>query len=157
MADDWFVPDAPQGPPAKAGADDWAVPREADDVSAGMVLRGIPVLGAYIPQAEAAIRAAAHPLDRRWASRGRSWSERYAANLPKRQARYAEVEKEQPIASTAAQIARRCAGTGPSGGDGAGRPCAAAASRHARAKGRGLGGLRGWHYRLRMPWHAGRT
>jgi len=74
-----------------------------DDVSAGMVLRGIPVLGAYIPQAEAALKAAAQPLSGA-GEPGQSFSERYAANLPKRQARYAEVEKDQPIASTAAQM-----------------------------------------------------
>jgi len=106
MADEWadFNPTAaPAG-----GGDEWAdfkptTRPPADDVSAGMVLRGIPVLGAYIPQAEAALKAAAQPLSGA-GEPGASWSERYAANLPKRQARYAEVEKEQPIASAAAQM-----------------------------------------------------
>jgi len=113
MADDWFVPDAPQGPP-KAGADDWTVPREAEDVTAGMALRGIPVLGAYIPQAEAAIRAAAHPLTG-VGEKGATWGERYAANLPKRQADYAQAEKDSPIASTALQVAGGSAALAPLG------------------------------------------
>jgi len=114
MADEWadFNPTAaPTG-----GGDEWAdfKPKAADDVSAGMVLRGIPVLGAYIPQAEAALKAAAQPLSGA-GEPGASWSERYAANLPKRQARYAEVEKEQPIASTAAQMLGGTLATAPLG------------------------------------------
>jgi len=114
MADEWadFNPTAaPTG-----GGDEWAdfKPKAADDVSAGMVLRGIPVLGAYIPQAEAALKAAAQPLSGA-GEPGASWSERYAANLPKRQARYAEVEKEQPIASAAAQTLGGVLATAPLG------------------------------------------
>jgi len=78
------------------------------------VLRGIPVLGAYIPQAEAALKAAAQPLSGA-GKPGASWSERYAANLPERQARYAEVEKEQPIASAAAQLLGGTVATAPLG------------------------------------------
>jgi len=114
MADDWFVPDAPQGPAKAGAADDWTLPAADDDVSAGMVLRGIPVLGAYIPQAEAAIRAAAQPLTG-VGKPGASWSERYAANLPERQARYEQVEKDQPIASTAAQMLGGALATAPLG------------------------------------------
>ena len=114
MADEWadFNPTAaPAG-----GGDEWAdfKPKAADDVSAGMVLRGIPVLGAYIPQAEAALKAAAQPLSGA-GKPGASWSERYAANLPERQARYAEVEKEQPIASAAAQLLGGTVATAPLG------------------------------------------
>ena len=95
----------PAGPKTGGGGgmfDDLIPKAPGEDVSAGMVLRGVPVLGAYIPQAEAALKAAAQPLSGA-GEPGASWSERYAANLPKRQARYAEVEKDQPIASTAAQ------------------------------------------------------
>ena len=109
MADDWFVPDAPQGP-SKAGADDWAVPREAEDVTAGTFFRGIPVVGAYIPQAEAAIRAAV--------GRGSdkpSWRERFEEILPQRQADYAQAERESPIASTALQVAGGTAALAPLG------------------------------------------
>jgi hypothetical protein len=70
-----------------------------EDVTAGMALRGIPVLGAYVPQAEAAIRAAV--------GRGSdkpTWRERYEEILPQRQADYAQAEREQPIASTALQM-----------------------------------------------------
>ena len=108
MADDWFVPDTPQGPPASV--DDWAVPREAEDVTAGTFFRGIPVVGAYIPQAEAAIRAAV--------GRGSdkpSWRERYEEILPQRQADYAQAEKESPIASTALQVAGGMAALAPLG------------------------------------------
>ena len=85
-----------------------------EDVTAGMALRGIPVLGAYIPQAEAAIRAAAQPLTG-VGEPGATWGERYAANLPKRQADYAQAEREQPIASTALQIGGGAAALAPLG------------------------------------------
>jgi hypothetical protein len=68
-----------------------------------MALRGVPVLGAYVPQAEAAIRAAAQPLTG-VGEPGASYAERYAKNLPQRQAQYAQAEQESPIASGAAQM-----------------------------------------------------
>lgn len=98
MADDWFVP---QGAPGGSTSDDdWIVPTKApgEDVAAGMALRGIPVLGAYIPQAEAAIRAAAQPLTG-VGEKGETFSERYAKNLPLREADYAAAEKARPITS----------------------------------------------------------
>lgn len=69
-----------------------------EDVSAGMALRGIPVLGAYIPQAEAAIRAAAQPFTG-VGKPGATYAERYAANLPEREAQYAQAEQDSPITS----------------------------------------------------------
>jgi hypothetical protein len=69
-----------------------------EDVSAGMALRGIPVLGAYIPQVEAAIQAAAHSLTGVGAP-GETYAERYAANLPMREQQYQRAEREHPIAS----------------------------------------------------------
>jgi hypothetical protein len=117
MADEWaeFNPTAaPTG-----GGDEWAEFKPTtrppgEDVTAGMALRGIPVLGAYIPQAEAAIRAAAHPLTG-VGEKGGTFSERYAANLPKRQADYAQAEREQPIASTALQVGGGMAALAPLG------------------------------------------
>jgi len=116
MADDWFVPDTPQGPSSpRAGAvDDWVLPAPGEDVTAGMALRGIPVLGAYIPQAEAAIRAAAHPLTG-VGEKGGTFAERYAKNLPLREADYAQAEKESPIASTALQVGGGAAALAPLG------------------------------------------
>lgn len=74
-----------------------------EDVSAGMGLSGIPILGAYVPQAEAAIRAAANPLTG-VGEPGATFSERYAKNLPLRQADYAKAEKESPVTSGALKV-----------------------------------------------------
>ena len=116
MADPWA--EFRTGTAGSAG-DPWAefrsaTPEQPEDVTAGMALRGIPVLGAYIPQAEAAIRAAAQPLTG-VGEPGATWSERYAANLPKRQADYAQAEREQPIASTALQVGGGMAALAPLG------------------------------------------
>ena len=111
MADDWFVPDAPQGPRPKLVRLTIGPCRVRPKMStAGMFFRGIPVVGAYIPQAEAAIRAAV--------GRGSdkpSWRERYEEILPQRQADYAQAEKESPIASTALQVAGGTAALAPLG------------------------------------------
>src|SRR5262245_942965 len=101
MANDWFVPPEPQAAPApapQAGGGDWFVPPERENVSEGMILSGIPVIGAYVPHAEAAIRAATGQGE------GGSYAERYANLLPQRQAAYAQAEKESPILSEAAKI-----------------------------------------------------
>lgn len=113
MADDWFVPQN------QSGGDDWFVPREREDVTAGMALRGVPVLGAYVPQAEAVIRAAAHPLTGVGAPGG-TWSERYAANLPEREAQYAQAERESPITSEALKLGGGMAALAPLGATAAG-------------------------------------
>jgi hypothetical protein len=72
--------------------------RNPEDVTAGMALRGVPVLGAYVPQAEAAIRAAMGK------GRGESFAERYASLVPEREAQYAQAERESPITSGALQV-----------------------------------------------------
>src|SRR5262245_33876417 len=74
-----------------------------EDVTAGMALSGIPVLGNYVPQAEAAIRAAAQPLTGAGAP-GETFGERYAANLPERQAQYRQAEQASPVASGALKL-----------------------------------------------------
>ena len=93
--------------------------RKPEDVSAGMALRGIPVLGAYVPQAEAAIRAAAQPLTG-VGQPGASWSERYAANLPEREAQYTQAEHESPITSEALKAGGYFAALAPVGATAAG-------------------------------------
>jgi hypothetical protein len=81
-----------------------------EDVSAGMFLRGALGLGAYVPQAEAAIRATVGT-----GRPGATWSERYENTLPERQALYERAEQEQPIASTALQIGGGMAALAPLG------------------------------------------
>ena len=88
--------------------------RAPEDVTAGMGLRGIPVGGAYVPQAEAAIRAAAHPLSG-VGEPGASYGERYAKNLALRQAQYARAEKDRPILSEALKFGGGMAALGPVG------------------------------------------
>jgi hypothetical protein len=102
------------GGPKVLNDSDLGLDKPPEDVSAGMALRGIPVLGAYVPQAEAAIRAAAHPLTG-VGEEGATYSERYAKNLPKREADYAKAEKDSPIASTALQVAGGAAALAPLG------------------------------------------
>jgi hypothetical protein len=90
-----------------------------EDVTAGMALRGVPVLGAYVPQAEAAIRAAAQPLTG-VGKPGATWSERYAANLPERERQYHMAEEESPITSEALKIGGGMAALAPLGATAAG-------------------------------------
>ena len=109
MFDD-LIPEAPKAPGGGGMFDDLIPKAPGEDVTAGMALRGIPVLGAYIPQAEAAIRAAV--------GRGSdkpTWRERYEEILPQREADYAKAEREQPIASTALQIGGGAAALAPLG------------------------------------------
>src|SRR5262245_29744752 len=73
-------------------------PQEKEDVSAGMALSGVPVLGAFVPQAEAALRAATGQGE------GATFGERYSNILPKRQALYKQAEEESPITSTALKV-----------------------------------------------------
>jgi hypothetical protein len=117
MADDWFVP-GEQVAPASGGVDDWIVPGKSAtpprDVSSGMALRGIPVIGAYIPQVEAALNALAHPLSG-VGEPGANFSERYAANLPKRQAEYEQAEKDSPISSELLKLGGGAAALAPLG------------------------------------------
>ena len=113
MFDD-LIP-APKGGGGGGGMFDDLIPKApGEDVTAGMALRGIPVLGAYVPQAEAAIRAAAQPLTG-VGEPGSTYAERYAKNLPLREADYAKAEREQPIESTALQIGGGAAALAPIG------------------------------------------
>jgi hypothetical protein len=117
MADEWaqFRPASEQN--------DWSQFRTAaqqqakeqpEDVTAGMGLRGVPLLGAYVPQAEAAIRAAAQPITGVGAP-GATWRERYEANLPLQEAQYAQAERESPVTSAALQMAGGTAALAPVG------------------------------------------
>jgi hypothetical protein len=94
-------------------------PKQTEDVTAGMALRGVPVLGAYVPQAEAAIRAAAQPLTG-VGQPGANWRERYEANLPEQEAQYTQAERESPITSEALKLGGGIAATGALGATGAG-------------------------------------
>lgn len=94
-------------------------PQEREDVTAGMALRGIPVAGAYVPNAEAAIRALMHPMTGVGAP-GATFGERYRANLPQQEAQYAQAERESPITSEALKLGGGMAALAPLGATAAG-------------------------------------
>lgn len=71
------------------------------DMSAHKALEGVPLLGAYVPQAGAAISAAAQPLTG-VGSKGDTWWDRYKANLGQEQAASKAADEEHPIASAVA-------------------------------------------------------
>jgi hypothetical protein len=85
-----------------------------EDVTAGMALSGVPLLGAFVPKAEAAIRAAANPLTG-VGEPGASFSERYAKNLPLREADYRQAETESPVLSTGLKVGGGVAALAPLG------------------------------------------
>lgn len=85
-----------------------ALPKR-EDVTAGMALRGVPVLGAYVPQAEAAIRAATGQGE------GATFGERYQNILPQRQQLYEQAERESPVTSEGLKLGGGLAATGPLG------------------------------------------
>jgi hypothetical protein len=70
---------------------------------AGKFLEGIPVLGAYVPQAGAAIQAAAHGVTGVGAE-GETFSERYAKNLAREKELSEAVEKGSPGLSAALKV-----------------------------------------------------
>src|SRR5262252_9556610 len=72
--------------------------RNREDVSAGMALSGVPIAGAYVPQAEAALRSI---FQSEGSAPGESYSDRYAANLRRQQAQYKLAEQESPKTSMA--------------------------------------------------------
>lgn len=114
MFDD-LIPPGSKAPSGGGGMFDDLIPKApGEDVTAGMALRGVPVLGAYVPQAEAAIRAAAQPLTG-VGQPGATYAERYAANLPQRQADYARAEAESPITSEALKFGGGAAALAPLG------------------------------------------
>src|SRR5262245_49179199 len=88
-----------------------------EDVSAGMALSGVPVLGAFVPQAEAAIRSAAQPAG---SSTAGTYGERYAENLARQKAQYARAEREQPITSALTQAGGGALALAPIGATAAG-------------------------------------
>src|SRR5262245_1415533 len=83
-----------------------------EDVSAGMFFRGVPVVGAYVPQAEAAIRSLVQPAG---SSVAGSYGERYAENLARQKAQYAQAEQESPVTSEALKIGGGVAALAPVG------------------------------------------
>ena len=85
-----------------------------EDVTAGMALRGIPVVGAYVPQAEAAIRSAAQPFTG-VGQAGETYSERYAKNLAESERQYRMAEKDSPWLSAGLQAGGAVAGLAPLG------------------------------------------
>ena len=111
MFDD-LIPAPKEGGGGSGGMFDDLIPKP--DVTGGMVLRGIPVLGAYVPQAEAAVRAATHPLTGE-GEPGATYAERYAKNLPLREADYAAQERAHPYISTGAQLFGGAAALAPLG------------------------------------------
>lgn len=106
-----FVRQGNERPPLESFASQ-EIPRE--DVTAGMALRGIPVLGAYVPQAEAAIRAATGQGE------GATFGERYQNILPQREALYRQAEEAAPITSGVLKMGGGMAALGPVGATAAG-------------------------------------
>ena len=68
------------------------------DMSSSKALEGIPVLGAYVPKAGAALAALASPLTG-VGSDGGSFSERYHNNLAQEEAASRTFDREHPVAS----------------------------------------------------------
>jgi hypothetical protein len=64
--------------------------------TAAQVLKGIPILGAYVDQAGAAVSAAANPLTGVGAQ-GETFQDRYGRNLAAEKATAAEFEINNPI------------------------------------------------------------
>lgn len=96
-----------------APAFDQADPRFSGGAQAGgKFLEGVPVLGAYVPQAGAAISAAAHGLTGVGADGG-SFGERYAKNLEQEKAASEQTEKDHPYLSAALKVAGGVAATAP--------------------------------------------
>jgi hypothetical protein len=87
------------------------VPQEHSDV-AGQVLKGAPVLGAFVDQAGAAVSAASHPLTG-VGKPGETFGERYQQNLQDQKLRAAKFEMENPGVSTALGIGGAVLGTAP--------------------------------------------
>lgn len=89
-----------------------ATPEERQTESAAQFLKGIPIAGAYVDQAGAALSAAANPLTGAGAP-GETYGERYTQNLKRNQEVAQQVEKESPILSTAAQVGGGILATAP--------------------------------------------
>lgn len=89
-----------------------ATPEEQQAEAAGQFLKGVPVAGAYVDQAGAALSAAAHPLTGA-GQEGGTYGERYTANLKRIQDVAKQYETEHPIASTLTQLGGGIASTLP--------------------------------------------
>lgn len=89
-------------------------PISGDDASSALAsfLKGVPVAGAYVEPAAAALEAATHPLLRQGDSSS-TYSERYEKNLKRERTRNAKFEKDHPWMSTGLELAGGVAGTLP--------------------------------------------
>lgn len=97
-------PDESLGKPATA--------EELRGQSGAQFLKGIPVAGAYVDQAGAALSAAAHPITG-VGNEGETFGERYTKNLKREQEIARQAEKEKPAMSTALQLGGGVASTLP--------------------------------------------
>jgi hypothetical protein len=102
------------GAPAPAAAP--AVKPASDDElraeSAAQFFKGVPILGAGVDKAGAALQAAAQPLTGA-GQEGGTYGERYTANLKRLQDVAKQFETEHPIVSTATQLGGGLAATAP--------------------------------------------
>jgi len=96
----------------KHGVKPAAVQNIVRDQLGGELLKGVPIAGAFVNKAGAALSAAGHPLSGVGAP-GASFSERYGKNLDLENEIAADYERENPIRSTAAQLAGGTAATLP--------------------------------------------
>jgi hypothetical protein len=94
-----FVLDQPPPKPRSKPATE----AELRGESAGQFFKGVPIAGAYVDQAGAAIQAAAHPLTGA-GEEGETFSERYAKDLARKREVAAQYEQEHPVLSTATQL-----------------------------------------------------
>lgn len=99
-------------PPGAAPAVKPATPEEQQTEAAGQFFKGIPVAGAYVDQAGAALSAAANPVTG-VGEKGGTYGERYTANLKRNQEVAKQYEDEHPIASTVTQLGGGIASTLP--------------------------------------------
>src|SRR5262249_11683100 len=102
----------PQAPVATGGAFSDLIAQykqPAEDVTAGMALRGVPFGEYLIPRAEAAIRAA------RGQGTGETWQQRYENLVPQRERLYQGAEEQSPYTSGALKIGGGLAALGGAG------------------------------------------
>jgi hypothetical protein len=112
---------APAKPPVAVDPND---PRFSSGANtAGAMLRGVPVLGAGVEKAGAAISALAHPVTGVGSDKS-SIAERYVDNLEQEEAVKSQIEKNSPIKNA---VAGTIGGTLALGGAGAASPAVAKA------------------------------
>jgi hypothetical protein len=88
--------------PASRTPDPTVSQQDLLDETPAQVLKGVPIAGAYIDQAGAAVQAAAHPVTGVGA-KGGTWRERYTENLRRAQQIAKEFEAASPGTSTTAK------------------------------------------------------